>query len=75
MKYQVFKSTSNNQYYWRLLAANGRSIATGGEGYHNHKDCLAAIALVKGSYSAPIDDHTVPRAIDPAISLLFRGRR
>lgn len=56
MKYQIY--TSGIEYRWRLLAANGRNIANSGESYHNKNDCLAAITLVKGSYSAPVEDLT-----------------
>lgn len=58
MKYQVFKG-QDGTFYWRLLAANRTSIAVGGEGYKNKSDALDAIALVKGSASAPIEDLTV----------------
>ena len=55
MAYQVYKDAIG-QYRWRLVAANGRRIADSGEGYNNKADCLAAIALVKGSANAPIKD-------------------
>ncbi|MCL4714160.1 MAG: DUF1508 domain-containing protein [Hyphomonadaceae bacterium] len=42
------------QWRWRLWAANPRIIADSGEAYHNRADCLAAIALVKGSAAAPV---------------------
>ena len=45
---------ANRQYRWTLYAGNNRKIANAGEGYHNKADCLAAIALVKGSGNAPI---------------------
>ncbi len=53
MEYQVFKD-GEGLWRWRLLAANKRTIADSGEGYHNKQDCLAAIALIKDSESAPI---------------------
>ncbi len=43
-----------NQYRWRLLAANGRTIANSGEGYYNRQDCVHAINLVASSNGAPI---------------------
>lgn len=55
MKYEVYKDTSY-QHRWRLKAANGKIIANAGEGYTNKADCLAAIQLVKGSGSAPIEE-------------------
>jgi uncharacterized protein YegP (UPF0339 family) len=47
---------AGNQWRWRLRAANRRVIAESGESYHNRDDCLAAIALVKGSGQAPTRD-------------------
>ncbi len=47
MIFVVFKG-KNGQWYWHFKAANGRIIATsGGDGYHNHKDCLDGIKLVQ----------------------------
>jgi uncharacterized protein YegP (UPF0339 family) len=45
-----------NQWRWRLRAANKRIIAESGEAYHNREDCVAAIALVRGSGNAPVQD-------------------
>ncbi|MBM4162808.1 MAG: DUF1508 domain-containing protein, partial [Ignavibacteria bacterium] len=38
----------------RLYAANYKILADSGESYYNKADCLAAIALVKSSASAPV---------------------
>lgn len=35
-------------YRWRLVAANGRILANGGQGYSRRIDMWAAIALVLG---------------------------
>lgn len=61
MTYWYYKSTADNQWRWRLRAANNRIIAVSGEGYHNKADCLHAIALVKGSSGAPIKESTATR--------------
>ena len=45
-KFQVFKSSSNNQYYYRLRSKNGE-IVLNGEGYTSKQSCLAGIASVK----------------------------
>ena len=37
MKFQILQY-SNGQYYWRLVAANGRIIATSGESYVRKTD-------------------------------------
>lgn len=53
MAYHVYVD-ANRQWRWRLVAANNRTIANAGEGYHNKADCLSAINLVKGSSTAPV---------------------
>lgn len=55
MTYYVYKDRAGD-YRWHLKAANNRLIAESGEGYRNKADCYAAIALVKGSASAPIKE-------------------
>lgn len=45
-KYQVFKSTKNSQFYFRLNAANGETIL-GSEGYTSKQGCLNGIESVK----------------------------
>jgi uncharacterized protein YegP (UPF0339 family) len=51
-KFQVFKSSVNSQFYYRLRATNGETILNG-EGYTTKQSCLNAIASVK--VNAPID--------------------
>lgn len=58
MKYWYFKSSKNNQWYWRLRAGNKQIIAVSGEGYVNKADCIHAINLVKQSYNAPVAEST-----------------
>jgi uncharacterized protein YegP (UPF0339 family) len=53
MYYFVYRDVQN-QWRWRLYAANYRIVAESGEGYYNRSDCINAIALVKRSASAPI---------------------
>lgn len=53
MKYVIYRDT-NQQWRWRLIAANNRMIANSGEGYFNKTDCLSAISLVKGSATTPV---------------------
>ena len=45
-KFQIFKSTANNQFYYRLRAINGEIILNG-EGYTSKQSCLNGIASVK----------------------------
>lgn len=52
MTFQVYKDPQG-QWRWNLTAANNKIIASG-EGYYHKPDCLAAVELVKQSYSAPV---------------------
>lgn len=51
-KFQIFKSTANGEYYYRLRATNGE-IVLNGEGYTTKQSCLNGIASVKEN--APFD--------------------
>jgi len=55
MKYKVYKDSSK-KWRWRLVAANGRTLADSGEGYRNKQDCLSAIERVKGSKNSPVEE-------------------
>lgn len=55
MSYVIYKDRSN-QYRWRYVAANGRTIADSGEAYINKSDCLHGIALMKASANSPVYD-------------------
>lgn len=43
--FEVYKSV--HQWYWRLVAKNGKTIADGSEGYKTKAGCLKAIERVK----------------------------
>lgn len=45
-KFQIFRSTSNREYYYRLKARNGENILSG-EGYTTKQSCLNGIESVK----------------------------
>ena len=45
-KFQIFKSGHNNQFYYRLRAANGEIILSG-EGYITKQSCMIGITSVK----------------------------
>jgi uncharacterized protein len=51
-KFQMFRSTLNNQYYYRLKSGNGEIILNG-EGYTTKQSCLIGINSVK--VNAPYD--------------------
>ncbi|MEJ0104193.1 MAG: YegP family protein [Bacteroidota bacterium] len=45
-EFQIFKSSANAEYYYRLRATNGEIILNG-EGYKTKQSCLDGIASVK----------------------------
>lgn len=47
----------DNRWGWRLIAGNGRIIATdGSQGYENRADCEAmGAAIVSGAYAPPVE--------------------
>ncbi|MBL7909808.1 MAG: YegP family protein [Bacteroidia bacterium] len=49
-KFQIFKSSANSQFYFRLRAANGE-IILGGEGYISKQSCQNGIISVKSNSS------------------------
>lgn len=51
-KFTIFKSSANNQYYYRLRSSNGEIILNG-EGYISKQSCENAAASVK--VNAPND--------------------
>lgn len=58
-KFELYRSEANSEYRWRLKAANGKVIATSGEGYKNKGDCQHAIDVVKEQAgNADVDDQT-----------------
>lgn len=45
----------NGDHRWRLVAANGNTMADSSEGYRNHGDMLDAIDRIRGEVAdAPI---------------------
>ncbi|HEX7903881.1 MAG TPA: YegP family protein [Chitinophagaceae bacterium] len=51
-KFQIFKSSANAQYYFRLKASNGETVLSS-EGYTTNQSCRGGIASVK--VNAPMD--------------------
>lgn len=51
-KFQVFRSSHNGEYYYRLKARNGEIILSG-EGYTTRQNCYNGVASVK--QNAPFD--------------------
>jgi uncharacterized protein len=52
MHYEIYSKTEGLigavQWRWRLVADNGKKLASG-EGYYNKADCLHAIDLLKST--------------------------
>lgn len=46
MKFHIFKDRKN-EWRWRLVASNGRTIADSGEGYKRQAACITATARVR----------------------------
>jgi uncharacterized protein YegP (UPF0339 family) len=63
MRFVMFRD-SNGMWRWKLLAANNRSIAVSGEGYHNEADCASALELIQtgAASAAVVVDVTKPGA-------------
>ncbi len=56
MKFQVYKDKSG-EYRWRLVAANGRTVADSGESYTRRDNAIRAIGRVtEGVDTAEIED-------------------
>ena len=48
MKFEIYSQGEGligKQWRWRLVASNGKNVASG-EGYYNKEDCLNAIGLL-----------------------------
>jgi uncharacterized protein YegP (UPF0339 family) len=55
MRITVYRSgLLKREWRWRLRAANGRIIATSGEGYRNKQDCLDIVEKIQAE---------IPRAV------------
>ncbi|HET9276332.1 MAG TPA: DUF1508 domain-containing protein [Gemmatimonadales bacterium] len=58
LQFEVYRG-ARRDFRWRLKSANGRVVATSGEGYKTKAACLAGIALVReGSRAAELEDLT-----------------
>jgi len=46
MKVKIIKSKRNGQWYFRIVASNGKKISHS-EGYKNRADCLKTVVLLQ----------------------------
>lgn len=65
-KFQIFQSSRNSEYYYRLKSVNGEVILSG-EGYKTKQSCKDGIASVKTN--APYDSRYVRK--DAAANYTF----
>lgn len=50
---------SNGDWYWKMVARNGESIAVGGEGYRNERDLNRTLNLIRANIAiAPVKKAT-----------------
>jgi len=55
-KFQLYRDIKG-EYRWRLVASNGQTIATGGEGYKSKEGAKDGIASVKkNAPDAPVEE-------------------
>lgn len=43
MRFVIFPSVKNGQWYWRAVSRNNQVIATGAEGYTRRRDAIRAV--------------------------------
>lgn len=48
MRFEVFRDSAG-EYRWRLVAANGKTIADSGEGYTRERDVRRAVKALRRS--------------------------
>ncbi len=54
-KPNAYRKTKVTRWYWRMVAANGRIIADGSQGYTRKSSLLKSLEIVKcHAYHAPI---------------------
>lgn len=54
MRFEWFKGAKSNQFYWRLVGKNGKTVCQS-EGYLRKSDCLKTIeAIQNGAHGALI---------------------
>lgn len=54
MKFVIYQSEKDQQWYWKLLAANGKTIADGCEGYVSKGNCRKAVIRVQSKAAGAV---------------------
>lgn len=56
-KFEILRSQQNQQFFWHLVADNGKRVAWSGETYVNKADCLNILTQIKqNAATIPIVD-------------------
>lgn len=62
MKFQIFKDVAG-EWRWRLVAANGRIIASSGEGYKNRSHAIEMVGKIMDIEGEQVNVEFVARAL------------
>jgi uncharacterized protein YegP (UPF0339 family) len=57
MRFQIFKD-AKGEFRWRLIANQGRVLATAAEGYKTKAECRQAIQLIKDARVVDLAPHS-----------------
>ena len=58
LTFEIYKD-ARAEFRWRLKAANGKEIATSGEGYKKKEDCKHGIEIIQtGAATAKVEEKT-----------------
>jgi uncharacterized protein YegP (UPF0339 family) len=58
MRFEIFKSNTNNQWYFRLINFDKKAIAKS-EGYNNKEDCINTVCAIRNfmyKFYIPMDE-------------------
>ena len=70
-RFEAFEDLSD-KWRWRLIAANGRVVATSGESFDSHTDALRAAATVRNLASTSAVESEPGRSWKAAIGRLIQ---
>jgi uncharacterized protein YegP (UPF0339 family) len=54
MHFKVYRSFWRREWRWKLIAANGETLAVSSEGYRNKGDCRNAIEAIQREASKAV---------------------
>lgn len=67
MKFEIYQG-ADGQWYWRLVARNGRIVADGCEGYKQKRSVIAACNKIDRTFAGrstpmPVKEEKKPKAV------------